>query len=330
MPTKVAFATTTPEQIIGVAKAVAATSSPLEEDVEGGVPITTISEGSATITTSNTSSWRTTSERSTDSNSNSTSTRLSKSPKIRGNLTRQHKNRDPSVYYDVLCILGEGSMGSVAKVQKKLSMIGGSARFSSTSLEDSQRDENNKLQNNTPQQQKCFTVPLVGGMFRWCLNARKDENSTRSTSMVHAVTPTSSMRSTASSSNNDATTEAAASPSGELLLDSSTNNKTSYRSNSSNSSTQMIFAMKSIHLKFFKNQAIINELQNEVEILKTLDHPHIVRVIETFDYREQMFVVMDLCSGGDLYTRDPYTEEEAARIVGSILSAVAYMHAHGV
>lgn len=35
---------------------------------------------------------------------------------------------------------------------------------------------------------------------------------------------------------------------------------------------------------------------------------------------------MELCSGGDLYLRDPYTEEEAARIVSSILSAVAYMH----
>ena len=35
---------------------------------------------------------------------------------------------------------------------------------------------------------------------------------------------------------------------------------------------------------------------------------------------------MELCSGGDLYTRDPYTEDEAARIVGSIISAVSFMH----
>jgi serine/threonine protein kinase len=35
---------------------------------------------------------------------------------------------------------------------------------------------------------------------------------------------------------------------------------------------------------------------------------------------------MELCSGGDLYSRDPYTEDEAARIVGSILSAVSFMH----
>jgi calcium-dependent protein kinase len=38
----------------------------------------------------------------------------------------------------------------------------------------------------------------------------------------------------------------------------------------------------------------------------------------------------ELCSGGDLYSRDPYTEEEAVRITSSILSAVAYMHYKGI
>jgi serine/threonine protein kinase len=39
---------------------------------------------------------------------------------------------------------------------------------------------------------------------------------------------------------------------------------------------------------------------------------------------------MELCSGGDLYSRDPYTEEQAARIVSSILSAIAYMHSRNI
>jgi calcium-dependent protein kinase len=56
----------------------------------------------------------------------------------------------------------------------------------------------------------------------------------------------------------------------------------------------------------------------------------IVRPIETFDYQNQLFIVMELCTGGDLYTRDPYTEEEAARITSSILSAVSFMHAKGI
>jgi calcium-dependent protein kinase len=42
------------------------------------------------------------------------------------------------------------------------------------------------------------------------------------------------------------------------------------------------------------------------------------------------FLSQELCSGGDLYSRDPYTEEEAARITSSILSAVSYMHSKGI
>jgi serine/threonine protein kinase len=37
-----------------------------------------------------------------------------------------------------------------------------------------------------------------------------------------------------------------------------------------------------------------------------------------------------LCSGGDLYVRDPYTELEAAEIVTDVLSAVAYLHSKGI
>ena len=47
-------------------------------------------------------------------------------------------------------------------------------------------------------------------------------------------------------------------------------------------------------------------------------------------HRNQIFIVMELCSGGDLYSRDPYTEEESARIISSILSAVSYMHQQGI
>jgi calcium-dependent protein kinase len=67
-----------------------------------------------------------------------------------------------------------------------------------------------------------------------------------------------------------------------------------------------------------------------VEILRTLDHPHIVKAIETFDYHGQLRLVLELCSGGDLYTRDPYTEQQASGIVQSVLSAVAYLHSRNI
>jgi calcium-dependent protein kinase len=67
-----------------------------------------------------------------------------------------------------------------------------------------------------------------------------------------------------------------------------------------------------------------------VEILRTLDHPHIVKAIETFDYHGQLRLVLELCSGGDLYARDPYTEQEASGIVQGLMSAVAYLHSRNI
>jgi serine/threonine protein kinase len=39
---------------------------------------------------------------------------------------------------------------------------------------------------------------------------------------------------------------------------------------------------------------------------------------------------MELCSGGDLYTRLPYSEREAAEITAKLCSAIAYMHSRDV
>lgn len=67
-----------------------------------------------------------------------------------------------------------------------------------------------------------------------------------------------------------------------------------------------------------------------VEILKSLDHPNIVRCIETFDYHNRLFLVLELCGGGDLYTRDPYTEEQASHIIFCLAKAIAYLHSKGI
>lgn len=67
-----------------------------------------------------------------------------------------------------------------------------------------------------------------------------------------------------------------------------------------------------------------------VEILKGLDHPNIVRAIETFDIHNRVFIVLELCSGGDLYARDPYSEDEARKITACLFSAVAYLDSKGI
>ena len=65
---------------------------------------------------------------------------------------------------------------------------------------------------------------------------------------------------------------------------------------------EVYYALKSIILDRCSSKEFCDELKNEVEILKSLDHPNIVRAIETFDYHHRLFIVLELCSGGDLCT----------------------------
>lgn len=67
-----------------------------------------------------------------------------------------------------------------------------------------------------------------------------------------------------------------------------------------------------------------------MEILKGLDHPNIVRALETFDFQGRLYIVMELCGGRDLYSRDPYSEDEARTIMVGLNQAVSYLHSKGI
>lgn len=43
-----------------------------------------------------------------------------------------------------------------------------------------------------------------------------------------------------------------------------------------------------------------------------------------------IYLILEKCDGGDLYTRSPYSERDSARILDQLLSAILYMHEHGV
>jgi len=49
-----------------------------------------------------------------------------------------------------------------------------------------------------------------------------------------------------------------------------------------------------------------------------------------YDYKKQIYIVLELCDGDDLYTRAPYTEKQSANIMGKLLSAIKYLHDHGI
>ena len=251
-----------------------------------------------------------------------------RSTSLRSNLTREQVDRDPLFYYEVVKTLGVGSMGSVAKVRKRQNVVGGSAR---KEVQDAfRRQKRNK---------ECLKIPFFGWFFRFGIDTDlKQEDSIRLTnsqrntsrnSLFGDVSPKPGGPKTLISRTSSLLRPAGLWVEGSEHGDDSSDEEYGLLDSADSAASnpeQNTYAMKSIHLSRVTDDSFVMELKNEIDILKKLDHPHIVRAMETFEHRNQIFIVMELCQGGDLYSRDPYTEEEAARIIGSILSAISYMH----
>jgi calcium-dependent protein kinase len=71
-------------------------------------------------------------------------------------------------------------------------------------------------------------------------------------------------------------------------------------------------------------------LQYEIDILRNLDHPNIVKLYEVFEDKKSVYIVTELCTGGELFdeilTRKHFNEKDAANVMKQILSSVAYCH----
>mmetsp|Transcript_101022 Transcript_101022/g.253293 ORF Transcript_101022/g.253293 Transcript_101022/m.253293 type:complete len:473 (+) Transcript_101022:76-1494(+) len=107
------------------------------------------------------------------------------------------------------------------------------------------------------------------------------------------------------------------------------------------------FAVKQISVDRVKD---VDRLQEEMVIFERLKNPYIVRLHEVFRDDETLYLVMDLCLGGDLmdflltYWSDPKHPErrdamimhrckglpwqEVAPLVWQMLAAIAYLHHH--
>lgn len=63
-------------------------------------------------------------------------------------------------------------------------------------------------------------------------------------------------------------------------------------------------------------------------------HPNIVQLVGVFEDRHNIHLVMELCTGGELFdsivSRGHYTEKDAAKVVRTMLKVVDHCHKMGV
>ena len=76
------------------------------------------------------------------------------------------------------------------------------------------------------------------------------------------------------------------------------------------------------------------EIAKEVEIIRGLDHPNIVKIYESFVDHKYLYIVTEYVKGGELFDeiirRKRFTEEDWACIIKQVLEVVNYLHLNNI
>jgi calcium-dependent protein kinase len=100
--------------------------------------------------------------------------------------------------------------------------------------------------------------------------------------------------------------------------------------------TGVNYAVKCLDIGLVDSVEGLRQLRNEIFIMCQLDHPNIVRIEEVYESTNEIYILQELCHGGDLFDRldeQPdfhYTEAQCARLVKQMVSAVRYLHSKGI
>ena len=91
------------------------------------------------------------------------------------------------------------------------------------------------------------------------------------------------------------------------------------------------FAMKKIE-KDSEDLLLDNEIMDEIEILKKLDHPYLVNILEFYNTSSSYYIINDYCPYGELYNQitNKFSETQISVIFRQIFSGLAYLHANDI
>jgi len=99
-------------------------------------------------------------------------------------------------------------------------------------------------------------------------------------------------------------------------------------------STGKYYACKVINKRLMEGRE--HMVRNEINVLKKISagHPNIVTLHDYFETLNNLYLVTDLCQGGELFDRicakGQYYERDARHLVKVVLNAVEYLHSHGI
>ena len=79
----------------------------------------------------------------------------------------------------------------------------------------------------------------------------------------------------------------------------------------------------------------LEQVKNEVEILKIANHPNIIKLHGVFESVYYIYIIMEYCAGGDLFSyleqrQFKLKEERAVQIIQQLSTAVYFLHEYGI
>ena len=102
-----------------------------------------------------------------------------------------------------------------------------------------------------------------------------------------------------------------------------------------NKTTKELRACKHLSKLDIKN---LQKFLKEIEILKKLDHPNIIKLYEVFESERSLYLIMEECKGGEIFdkiieriqNKQMYSERDAANIIQQVMSCIHYCHNHNI
>mmetsp|Transcript_3698 Transcript_3698/g.6638 ORF Transcript_3698/g.6638 Transcript_3698/m.6638 type:complete len:486 (-) Transcript_3698:107-1564(-) len=82
------------------------------------------------------------------------------------------------------------------------------------------------------------------------------------------------------------------------------------------------------------NSKVLERFYCEIQIMKGLDHPSIIKLYETFEDKRNLYLIMEMCSGGELFDKiveaGHFNEGQAAIVMKQMIGAIYYLHTKGI
>lgn len=98
--------------------------------------------------------------------------------------------------------------------------------------------------------------------------------------------------------------------------------------------TNKSFAMKSISKRHIIRSQMGPQVKKEIQIMKSINHPNIVKIEEVLMSSEYLYIVMEYAQGGELYAKitkgGRLPEESCKKYVYQLCSALDFCHAKNI